>query len=110
MARAKKAKTRTPEPPSLKAVKVVVEPSGDPVYANFAEVSAAQHEFQISFALTPSKPNPEILEQAKAGEIHLEALVQILLPPTIIPGLIKALITTKEQYEAMIGPIKEIGT
>jgi Protein of unknown function (DUF3467) len=108
MARAKTAKTKASDEPVIKAVRVLLEPSREPVYANFAEVSAAQHEFQISFALTPSRPTAETIEQAKTGEMRLETTVQVLLPPTIIPGLIKALTTTKEQYEAMVGPIKAL--
>jgi hypothetical protein len=89
-------------------VTVVLEPNRNSVYANFAEVSAAQHEFQLSFALTPTKPtsNPE---QARTGTIRVESLAQILLPPTIIPSLIKALIMTKERYEAAAGPINPRG-
>jgi hypothetical protein len=109
MARAKKPKMK-PDGRLLKAVRVSLEPTQEaPIYANFAEVSAAQHEFQISFALSPSRPAAEALEQAaETGLLRLETLVQVLLPPTIIPGLIKALTTTKEQHEALVGPIKEL--
>jgi hypothetical protein len=102
--RAKAAEELTPTP-----VKISLEYNGEPLYANYAEVSSAQHEFQIGFALFPIKPTAEQIEQVSGGIVKLDALVQILLPPTLIPGLIRALTTTKEQYEAMIGPIKEFG-
>jgi hypothetical protein len=108
MARAKKVKTEAPAQPLLQPLRVILEPTDAPVYANYAEVSASQHEFQISFALTPSKPSPQALEEAKSGSIHLDTIVQILLPATLIPGLIKALTTTKDQYETITGPIKEM--
>jgi hypothetical protein len=63
----------------------------------------------MAFALAPTKPSAEQIKQAESGIVELDALVQILLPPTLIPGLIKALVTTKEQHEALFGPIKEFG-
>jgi hypothetical protein len=71
------------------ALKVALEPSGDQIYANYAEVTAAQHEFQISFALVPTKPSAEKIEAIKNGSpLFVDAIVQVMLPPTIIPGLI----------------------
>jgi hypothetical protein len=107
MARKGSAKAAAPSAPT--PVKVFLEYGGEPLYANYAEVSSAQHEFQLAFALAPTKPTAEQLEQVNGGTMRLPVLVQILLPPTIIPGLIKALITTKEQHEALLGPIKEFG-
>jgi hypothetical protein len=95
-------------PPALTMLKISLEHAGDPLYANYAEVSSAQHEFQIAFGLAPTKPTAEQIEQLQTGTMRLPALVQILLPPTIIPGLIKALIISKEQHEALLGPIKEL--
>jgi hypothetical protein len=106
MAKKGSAKAATPTAPI--PIRVSLQYDGEPIYANYAEVSSAQHEFQIAFALAPTKPTAEQLEQVSAGTVTLHALVQILLPPTIIPGLIKALITTKEQHEALLGPIKEL--
>jgi hypothetical protein len=106
---ARKATARTAQKPVAIPVTISLEYTGEPLYANFAEVSSAQHEFQIGFGLLPTKPNAEQMEQVNGGTMRLNALVQILLPPTLIPGLIKALTTTKEQYEAVLGPIKELG-
>jgi hypothetical protein len=104
---AKKGSAKAAKPIAPVPIRVILESDGEPLYANYAEVSSAQHEFQIAFALAPTKPNAEQLEQVSTGVVTLHTLVQILLPPTIIPGLIKALVTTKEQHEALLGPIKE---
>src|SRR5579872_3051843 len=106
---AKKGPAKAAKPAAPTPIKISLEPSGEPIYANYAEVSSAQHEFQITFALSPTKPTAEQFEQASAGHMIMPALVQILLPPTIIPALIKALISTKEQHETLFGPIKEFG-
>jgi hypothetical protein len=92
-----------------KPLNIALGYQGEPLYSNYAEVSSALHEFQILFALVPTKPNAEQISEMRAGSLKLDAQVQILLPPTIIPGLIRALMTTKEQYEALAGPIKEVG-
>ena len=105
---AKKGEADAPSAPI--GLKVALEPSGDQFYANFAEVAAAQHEFQISFALVPAKLTAEKIETIKNGSpLSVDAIVQIMLPPTIIPGLIRALTITKEQFEAIAGPIKDAG-
>jgi hypothetical protein len=106
---ARKSAAKAAKQPVPMPVKISLEYSGETIYANYAEVSAAQHEFQITFALSPTKPTAEQIEHANSGIMRLPTLVQILLPPTIIPGLIKALSTTKEQHEALLGPIKEFG-
>jgi hypothetical protein len=108
MARGNAKLSSTSDAPVINEVTVVVESNCNSVYANFAEVSAAQHEFQLSFALTPTKPTSDP-EQARTGTVRVQSLAQILLPPTIIPSLIKALIMTKERYEAVAGPINPSG-
>src|SRR3989442_12404014 len=102
---ARKGKARATRESEAIKVNVSVQYNSDPLYANYAEVSSAQHEFQMGFALAPTKPSAEQIEQARAGNVKLDGLVQILLPPTVIPSLIRALTTTKDQHEAMFGPI-----
>jgi hypothetical protein len=97
------------ERPKKGTAKIALSYAGEPIYSNYAEVSSAMHEFQILFALLPTKPKAEQIEQMVQGSaLNLDAQVQILLPPTVIPGLIKALTTTKDRYEALAGPIKEL--
>jgi hypothetical protein len=105
----KKAPPKSPAVAKPVAITVALEPNGEQFYANFAEVTTGQHEFQISFALVPTKPTAKGIEAMKTGVLSLDAMVQVMVPPTLIPGLIRALTTTKEQHEAMVGPIKELG-
>jgi hypothetical protein len=41
---------------------------------------------------------------AETGEIRIVALLQIFVPPTLIPSLIEALSDHKNQYEAAFNP------
>jgi hypothetical protein len=102
-----KGSDATPKPPV--PLKVVLEFHGESFYSNYVEVSSAQHEFQIRFAQAPTKPNDEQMEQIRGGTLKLDAFVQILVPPTLIPSLIRALESTKQQYENLIGPFNEYG-
>ena len=78
-------------------------------YANFAEVAAIPHDFAILFARTPAKLSSEKMEEARAGNLTLTCDVQILLPITLIDGLIRALTAQKAGYEQRYGTIHEPG-
>jgi hypothetical protein len=106
-----KAATKKAAPASKKAeiaVRIVVEATQDTpaYYVNHAEVVLGMHELAIWFARLPTKPSREETEEARrSGEIVVDPEFQILFPPTMLPGLISALEQTKENYEAMFGPI-----
>jgi hypothetical protein len=109
MPRKSKSKTAAAAPVYAN-IQIALESNVESVYANYAEVSSSLHEFQISFALAPTRLTAVKVEEMKSGGLKVEALVQILLPPTVIPGLIRALTITKEQHETMVGrPIQEVG-
>jgi len=44
-------------------------------------------------------------EMRQTGELLIEPDVQVLLPPTVVPGLIKALTLQLEKYEERFGPV-----
>lgn len=68
-------------------------------YANYVAVSHTPYDFTLSVAKVPSPLPPELLELAQQGKpMPMEALVQIVLPPLLIDGLIKALIEQKEKH------------
>jgi Protein of unknown function (DUF3467) len=92
-------------------VRVVIDPSEEAAvyYANYAEVGFGQHEFVVSFARVPAKLNLEQIEEAKGGTLRVEPSVQITIPPTLLPGLIRALSTMKDAYEKAWGVIHEPG-
>lgn len=90
------------------AVRPVVEATDSTIieYVNFAEIAHSQHEFSILCVRVPTKPNAAAIGEAKkTGALELNATLQLLLPPTIIPGLIRALGIQKDAYEARFGPI-----
>ena len=57
----------------------------------------------------PTKLPPEKLEEATAGNLTLTCDVQILIPTTLIDGLIRALTTQKATYEQRYGALHEPG-
>ena len=109
MAKAARKKTERPTKPELE-LRIVVEANQDTptYYVNHAEIALGAHELAIWFARLPTKPNRDETEAMRAsGEIVVEPEFQILMPPTLLPGLIVALQTTKDNYEALFGPIRK---
>lgn len=83
--------------------RIEVRPSDDLpyIYANHAEVAQSAHEFVILFTKLPTKANPsQIAAVQETGVLSIEPEAQILLPPTIIDGLIKALETERDKHLA----------
>jgi hypothetical protein len=78
-------------------------------YANHAEIASTPHEFALLSARMPAKLPPENLEEAISGNLTLTSDVQILIPATLIPGLIRALNTQKTAHEQRYGTIHEPG-
>lgn len=73
-------------------------------YINFAEVGCSPNEFSIAAARIPTTLTPDKFEAAKkAGSLVFNADVQLIIPPTVIPGLIRALTMQKDNYEKVIG-------
>lgn len=104
-----KAKKDKGQEETILAVRVTLRESEDtPVYyINYAELYSSQNEFGISVARVPTKPRPEDIEEAKkSGAIRVETMLQLVMPPTIIPGLINALKRQKESFERLYGEIK----
>jgi hypothetical protein len=67
------------------------------------------HEFSLLFGRLPAKIPPDKIEEARAGNVTLISDVQILIPVTLIPGLMRALQTQKASYESQYGAIHEPG-
>ena len=91
-------------------VKVVLNVSdGVPsYYVNHAEVSQTRHDFSIHFAQVPSKFSSDTIALIKETHVlPLEPMLQVTIPPTLIPGLIKALNRQRETYEEAHGEIRE---
>jgi hypothetical protein len=89
-------------------LRVVLESTDDTpaYYVNYAEVSHSQNEIGISVVRIPTKISQKTLAEAqKTGEIKLEPVLNLIFPPTVIPGLIKALELQKTAYEQAMGKI-----
>ncbi|MGH9715284.1 MAG: hypothetical protein ACRD4R_00920 [Candidatus Acidiferrales bacterium] len=68
-------------------------------YANYVAVSHTPYDFTLSVAKVPSPLTSELMALAQQGKpMPMEALLQIVLPPLLIDGLIKALIDQKEKH------------
>jgi hypothetical protein len=78
-------------------------------YANLAEIAPLQHDFAMLFGRLPAKLPPDKQEEAKAGMVTLTSDVQILIPATMIEGLMRALATAKTIYEQRYGVLHEPG-
>lgn len=81
-------------------VRLDVRPDTPSFYVNYIAVSHTPYEFTLSATKIPSPLAPEQLETAKSGKpIPVEAVLQIVVPPLLVDGLIKALIDQKGRYE-----------
>lgn len=77
-------------------------------YINHAEIAVGKHEFALAFAKLPTKPSRSDMEHAKATqELAWETDIQVLVPPTLIVGLIRALETARDGYQNLFGPLPE---
>lgn len=78
-------------------------------YANIAEIAPLQHDFAMLFGRLPAKLPPDKQQEAKAGTVTLTSDVQILIPATLIDGVMRALATAKAIYEKNYGVLHEPG-
>ena len=107
MAPAKKSATKEQEVGRLPA-KVVIHPSEDTpfFYINYAEIVITEYDFNLYGVRVPAKLSPSDINIVKeSGEINVEPIVHLIIPTTIIDGLIDALTRQKELYEQQRGKI-----
>jgi hypothetical protein len=77
-------------------------------YVNHAEVTHTAHDFTLALARVPSRlPVAQISGPQSAAPLTLDAAVQLVIPPTLIPALIRVLSVQKEQYEKQFGEITD---
>lgn len=90
-------------------VKVVLDVHRDSpaYYANYIEISYSTHEFALTAARVPAKlSDADLADVTATGRIVVEPEVQVLVAPTLLPGLIEALKTQQALYEAQFGAIR----
>lgn len=100
-------KPQVAAPTQVQAQIVIGEPGDIPnYYSNFIEVGHNQHEFVLNFVRTPTSLSPSKMQEiAQTGKIVVEPILQVTLPPTLIPGLLKALQLQKEKFNKAFGQI-----
>ena len=84
-------------------LQVALEPSIDhtPLYSNHVEVGHTRHEFSMLFGRVPGKLGAQLFAEATAsGTLKIEPDALVLIPPTLMPGLIRALQTQLSKWEA----------
>ncbi len=85
-----------------------VNPDTPDYYVNFASVSHSQYDFTMTVLRIPSQLTAEQTELARAEKpVPVEPLLQLVLPPRLIGGLIRALTVQKRKYEETFGQIRE---
>jgi hypothetical protein len=84
---------------STAKVRIDVKSDTPSYYVNFIGVSHTAYDVTLSAIKIPSPLTPEQAEAAKNGEIPLEPILQLVVPPLLVDGLIKALTDQKEKHE-----------
>jgi hypothetical protein len=93
-----------------KHVKVIIKGDADVAsyYVNFAEISQSMHDFSMYVARVPSRLSREELATVQeSGELVVDPVLALTFPPTMLPGLIKALTVQKDLFEKTYGPIRD---
>ena len=108
--RAKKAATpKAAAKPTAVSVSVEASPDVPVYYINYAEISHGAHDFGMAVARVATKLPARVQEEAlKSGRVVIEPILQLVMPPTIIPGLISALQRQREAYEKNFVPIQDV--
>ncbi len=91
-------------PETISGLVVKLEPleNASTYYANHIEIGSTAHDFSIICARLPPKLTTEQFVQVRADNtLIFEPEVQIIVPATLIVGMIKALTVQKELYERL---------
>jgi hypothetical protein len=95
---AKRAVKNQPEQITAQ-VRLEVKPDTPSYYVNYIGVSHTPYDFTLSVTKMPSPPTEEQMQFVKSGKpMPVEAILQIIVPPLLIDGLIKALTDQKEKF------------
>jgi hypothetical protein len=109
MAKSKKSASQKVKPETLTA-KVALDFSVDypTFHANHVDVAHGAYEFSIIFAEFSPRMRPEVREAAKTtGVLAVAPTAQVVLPPELIPGVIRALEAQLEKFQQNFGPLSD---
>ncbi len=77
-------------------------------YVNHLEVSQTQHEFTFSVGKIPSRFSAEKQSEIAGSHVmEIDAMLQLMIPPTLLPGIIKAMQIQLELFEKANGKVKD---
>jgi hypothetical protein len=114
---AKKPKQNHPDSASqqggvieISSIRLEPSESTSVYYVNHIEVATTPQDFNVICGRLPGKISATKLEEIKeANALVIEPDVQIVIPVTLVPGLIRILTVQKELYEKIYGiQIKEV--
>ena len=91
------------------AINIQPDPKPDTpsYYINYAAVAHSEFDFLVSVLRVPVQLTPEQTELVKKGSaLPVEPILQLIIPPRLVDGLIRALSMQKEEYELEHGPIR----
>ena len=108
----KKAQKRKADAPQEVSVKVTPEVTENTAsyYSNYVAATHSRYDFTLIFARLPSTftLKPEQHEIVKSGRpLPVEADLQVVVAPQLIPALVDTLIKQKERYESLFGSIEK---
>jgi hypothetical protein len=95
--------------PTRLKINIIPDPKPDTpsYYINYATVSHSEYDFMVSVLRIPTQLTPEQTELVRKGSaVPMEPILQPIVPPKLVDGLIKALSIQKEKYEQEHGPIQ----
>jgi hypothetical protein len=96
---AKRSESKQQQQGTTARVRLDVRPDTPTYYVNYVAVSHTPYGFTLTVTKIPSPPTPEQIELVKSGKpMPVEAILQIVIPPLLVDGLIKALADQKERY------------
>jgi hypothetical protein len=75
------------------------------MYANFVNVNHTPWDFRLVFAVVKAPmPGQEMQAAASEGEVHPQAIADIIIPANLMHGLISALQDNFSKYLSQYGP------
>jgi hypothetical protein len=97
---AKKKQVTSPSMVPNAQVKLLPTPETPFYYVNYILVSHLAYDFTLSVVKLPSLISPEQVATVKSGQpIVMEPTLQLVIPPSLIKGLIFALTEQVRKYE-----------
>jgi Protein of unknown function (DUF3467) len=104
-----RGKKRVTKPEEIKVdIQADVRPDTPFYYVNFFSVTHSPYDFSISVLRAPSQLTEEQKQSARSGKpVLVEPSFQLVIPPRLIKGIIKALTEQCRRYEEQYGKIED---